>query len=341
LGGVLEEWNLKVGLRNYMSVKIGTLLGIDLGGTNVRAGAVTQEGRLSYWQDAPIEAARGPEAGLRTITQLVEEVIRKAGQPVVALGVGSTGPLDRQRGCIQNPYTLPSWEDVDIVSPLQERFHVPVALENDADAAALGESWVGAGQGMSRMVMVTIGTGVGAALILDGNIYRGLGGEHPEGGHIIIDPSGPECYCGAHGCWESLISGPAIAQRARDADTLKSSSLHAKCQGVLEKIDAAMVFNAARQGDVLCVQLVEQTAEYMALGLVTIMMLTLPDCIVLTGGVLRSFDLLEEHIRSVIARYDRIIPATKVKIQPAMLGQQAGMFGAARAAQLLRLGNTL
>jgi glucokinase len=317
------------------------LIGIDLGGTNVRAGAVSSDGKLLHWQDAPIEAARGPETGLQTITQLVDEVLVQVDQPVVAIGVGSTGPLDRQRGCIQNPYTLPGWEDVDIVSPLQARFGVPVVLENDADAAALGESWVGAGRGVPRMSMVTIGTGVGTALILNGEIYRGLGGEHPEGGHIIIDPSGPKCYCGAHGCWESLVSGPAIAQFARNSDGLKSSILYKECQGDLDKIDAAMVFNAARQRDMLCSRLVDHTAGYIALGLVSLMMLTLPDCIVLTGGVLRSYDLLEERIRSVIARHDVIISAIKVKLQLAMLGQQAGIFGAARAAQLLLLETTV
>jgi predicted NBD/HSP70 family sugar kinase len=121
----------------------GVLIGIDLGGTNVRAGAITQDGHLLNWQDRPIEAARGPDVGLQTITQLADKVASQAGQPIAALGVGSTGPLDRQRGCIQNPYTLPGWEDVDIVTPLRKHFDVPVALENDADAAALGEAWAG------------------------------------------------------------------------------------------------------------------------------------------------------------------------------------------------------
>lgn len=317
----------------------GILIGMDLGGTNLRAGAVTLDGQLLYWQDARIEAARGSEAGLQTIKQLVSEILAEVDQPPVALGVGSTGPLDRQRGSIQNPYTLPGWEDVEIVRPLQEWFGVPVALENDADAAALGESWVGAGKGVSRMGMVTIGTGVGTSLILDGEIYRGLGGEHPEGGHIVIDPSGPECYCGAHGCWESLVAGPAIAQFARDADGLNSSILYAECRGNPQKIDARMVFNAARRGDALCVRLVERTADYIGLGLVSLMMLTLPDCIVLTGGILRSYDLLEARIRSVIARHNVIIPATKVKIQQAGLVQGAGVYGAARAAQSLLMEN--
>lgn len=316
-----------------MNPNPGILIGIDLGGTNVRAGAVTSDGQLLNWKVVPIGAARGPETGLQTITSLIDEVVTQANQPVLALGVGSTGPLDRQRGCIQNPYTLPGWEDVDIVTPLRERFGVPVALENDADTAALGEAWAGSGQGVKCMVMLTIGTGVGYALILNGEIYRGLGGEHPEGGHIPIDPAGPECYCGAHGCLESLVAGPAIARVASESEDARNSPFFQKT--VSEKIEAITIFNGARQGDAFCQGLVDRTAKYIALGLVNIIMLTLPDRIVLTGGLLRSYDLLEKKIRATLAEYDVIVPASKVQVQLSQLGQQAGLFGAARAAQLL------
>ena len=120
------------------------------------------------------------------------------------------------RGTINNPYTLPTWEDVPIVDFLVDRFGVPVSLENDADAAALGEYWQGAGRDVQRLCAVTVGTGIGTAYILHGKIVRGNGGWHPEGGHMIIDPSGPQCYCGAKGCWESLASGSAIALFARE-----------------------------------------------------------------------------------------------------------------------------
>ena len=316
-----------------MDPKDGTLLGIDLGGTNVRAGVITQDGQLLHWQDKPIEAARGPEIGMKTIMQLADEVAAHTHLPITALGVGSTGPLDRQHGSIQNPYTLPGWEEVDIVTPLLKRFGVPVALENDADAAALGEAWAGSGRDVKRMYMVTIGTGVGTSLILDGQIYRGLGDEHPEGGHILVDPSGPECYCGAHGCWESLISGPAIARYARESEmTTQSTYLNTYS---LEDIDASTIFTGAREGDSICRQLVDRTADYIALGLASLMMSILPDRFVFTGGVMRSFDLLEERIRASLTRFNVIIPANRVELQLAKLGQQAGLFGAARAAQLL------
>ena len=311
----------------------GIVIGVDLGGTNVRVGALTLDGNLLKYQDALIEAYRGPEKGIQKIANLIKTISSNVNQSVLGIGIGSAGPLDRERGRIQNPYTLPGWEDVDIVSSIEAIFGVPVALENDADAAALGESWAGAGQGLSRLAMVTIGTGVGSGFIFNGEIYRGVDGFHPEGGHIIIDPTGPECYCGANGCWESLVSGPAIAQFAHQAHNLQESSLYQACSGDIERIDAAMVFAEARFGDHLANRLVMQTAQYIGLGLVSIIMLYLPDSIVLTGGVIRSYDLLKDQINNVITQHNVVVPAHQVRLQLSQLGQKAGMFGAARAAQ--------
>jgi glucokinase len=313
----------------------GILIGVDLGGTNVRVGAITPDGELLKFKNTLIDAQRGPEQGVQKISGMISAVSAEVDRPILGIGIGSAGPLDRERGCIQNPYTLPGWEDVDIVSPVAAQFGVPVALENDADAAALGESWAGAGRGLSRLAMITIGTGVGSGLVFNGDIYRGVNGYHPEGGHIIIDPAGPECYCGARGCWESLVSGPAIAGFARKAPALQDSSIHQACAGQPDRIDAAMIFKAAQSGDALACQLVEQTANYIVLGLVSVIMLYLPDCIVLTGGVLRSFGVIEDQIRESIKQHNVVVPAQDVQIRLSELGQQAGMFGAARAAQLL------
>lgn len=316
----------------------GVYIGVDLGGTNVRAGVVTEGGELLHWKEVPIQAARGPEAGVKKITTLVEDVTAGLDQRILALGIGSTGPLDREHGFIQNPYTLPGWENVDIVSPLQERFQVPAALENDADAAALGEAWVGAGSGVSSMVMITIGTGVGYSLITNGTIHRGVGGEHPEGGHIPIAPDGPECYCGARGCLESLAAGPAIASFARKiAGETPDSFLGNLAAGLpdgLDDIEARHVFEGARTGDPACLKLVDQTAFHIARGLITILMMILPDVIVFTGGVVQSFDLLEPRIRQELDAVNVIIPAADVKLVKSSL-DQAGLLGAARAAQLL------
>lgn len=310
------------------------IIGVDLGGTNVRVGAVTPAGALVASQECPIEARQGPQAGMEKIAGLVTRVADEAGGRLQAIGIGSTGPVDRDLGAIQNPYTLPTWENVNIVNLLRERFRVLVTIENDADAAALGESWIGAGWGLPRLCMVTVGTGVGTAFIYNESIYRGIGGAHCEGGHMILDPSGPECYCGAKGCWESLASGTAIGAYAREKAASHPSLMTDLAGGDLERIDAATVAEAARRGDPLAAGIVDRAADYIALGLVNLIVLFLPDGIVLTGGVMRSFDLMETRIRSVIGRHNVMVPADRVALRLADLGQQAGMIGAARAAML-------
>lgn len=313
-----------------MSQAVPILIGIDLGGTNVRAGAVSPKGELLNWSETLIEARRGPQAGVERIAALVETVA--AGRQILAIGIGATGPIDRERGAIQNPYTLPTWEDVDIVGPLSQRFGVPVELENDADAAALGEWWRGAGQGVKRLAMVTVGTGIGYALVLDGRIHRGTGGWHPEGGHMRLDPNGPSCYCGANGCWESLAAGPAIARDLQAAARQQPTRMLELAGGEIEKIDAAVMAEAARLGDPLALEWTARLGTIYGLGLANILLLVLPDTIVLGGGVMRSFDLFEASLRATAARTVPIVPAGQVKILAAQLGQQAGVLGAAHAA---------
>lgn len=309
-------------------------IGIDLGGTNVRAGVVMPGGELIVVRDAPIRASEGAPAGLARISALIEQVSKEAGIRPAGIGIGSTGPLDRERGAIQNPYTLPTWEDVDIASPLRRHFGAQVVLENDADAAALGEAWAGAGRGLSRLLMVTVGTGIGTGFILDGRIYRGAGGVHPEGGHIPVDPSGPLCYCGAKGCWESLASGTAIGDLARERALKTTTHLMQKAGDDPRKIDAALVAAAAREGDELARWFIERAAGHLALGLVSLLHLYLPDCVVLTGGVMRSFDLFEPRLKETIQRHSVMSPLDRIPLVLSALGQEAGVMGAARAAML-------
>jgi glucokinase len=309
------------------------VIGIDLGGTMVRAGAIDSTANLLAQSEAPIEARLGAEAGLRRIISLIARVIKDCSSAeLYGIGIGATGPVDRKTGAIQNPYTLPTWENVPIVTPLAEHFGVPVTLENDADAAALGEYWAGAGKGVQRLYAVTVGTGIGTAFILHGQIYRGIDGTHPEGGHQIIDPSGPMCYCGAYGCWESLASGPAIASQARARlPDFPTSGLIELAQGDLDRIDARMVAQAALAGDPLAQAVIERAARDFSLGLINVITLFTPEVIVLSGGVMRSIQLFMPAIHSAIDAHNLMVPASQVKILPAQLGYHAGLFGAAYA----------
>jgi len=305
------------------------IVGIDLGGTIVRAGAFDSQGKLLVVHETPIEAARGPELGLRKIQGLIEQVLAESGtKSLSGIGIGSTGPLDPIQGIINNPFTLPTWENVPIVEWLQKLFNVPVTLENDADAAALGEYWQGAGREVGRLYAVTVGTGIGTALIVDGQIYRGLAGSHPEGGHMVLDPSGPLCYCKMRGCWESLCAGPAIEIQAREAD-LTGSCLLEMSQGDREKISARMVFEAARMRDAAALAIVEKVSAYFAFAILNIAILFAPELIVLSGGVMRSVDFFLPRIRQTMQDYREMVPAHRIQIVPAQLGYYAGLYGSA------------
>ncbi|MHB8856813.1 MAG: ROK family protein [Bellilinea sp.] len=308
------------------------VIGIDLGGTNVRVGVVTPSGELLTADKAPIKAQRGPQYGLAHIIELVEQVRSRTGdRPLLGIGVGSTGPIDREHGMVKNPYTLPTWENVSILEPLREHFGVPAVLENDADVAALGEAWLGAGRGVDRLAAVTVGTGIGTAFIYRGQIYRGFGDHHGEGGHMLLDPNGPECYCGGRGCWEMLAAGPAIGRLAREASTREPGLMLELAGGDLQKIAAHHMVAAARQGDPVALRVADQVGMYLAWGMVNLVALLMPECVVLSGGVMESFDLFEPEFRRVFYRHDIMAPVEQIHIAHAQLGSQAGILGAARA----------
>lgn len=288
-------------------------IGIDLGGTLVRVGAFDLEGQLIGQNEASI-ASVPPESGLRLIEHLIQATADSVNaSSLLGIGIGATGPVDAVHGVINNPYTLESWSNVPIVERLNKTFNVRVRLENDADAAALGEYWQGAGRNARRLYAVTVGTGVGTSLIVDGEIYRGVDGSHPEGGHQLIDPNGPECYCGHRGCWESLISGSAISSQARD--TLN--------------MDAGSIAEAARAGNPAALAIMQKAARDFSLGIVNIISLFVPDVLVLSGGVMKSADLFLPTLEQTLKTPNPMVPFDRVHILPAQLGYYAGLYGGA------------
>lgn len=300
-------------------------IGVDLGGTLVRVGAFDETGQLLGHNEANI-ASIGPNQGLSLIEQLISKSLNAISSPsLIGIGIGSTGPLDPVQGLINNPYTLAGWSNVPIVENLHRTFQVPVKLENDADAAALGEFWQGSGREAKRLYAVTVGTGVGTSLIVDGKIYRGLDGSHPEGGHQLIDPSGPECYCGHRGCWESLISGPAISNHARDfMNHEQILSL-----GDPNHLNAKDIAEGARTGNPAAIAIMQKAALDFSLGIINIISLFVPDVLVLSGGVMESADLFLPILEQNLKTPNPMVPFDRVRILPAQLGYYAGLYGGA------------
>lgn len=290
-------------------------IGVDIGGTKTVVAAVDVTGRVHARASHETRSERGFTPCLSELLQVIRGVLQKAAWPMDTLegiGIGCAGPVSPQRGTIHNPYTLPGWDGANIVTPLREAFRVPVGLENDADAAAVGEFRFGAGDHASPLVMVTLGTGVGGAVLVNGAIYRGVDGEHPELGHLPVLPNGPECYCGTRGCWESLASGTAIAEAGK----------------LLGFHDSRAVFAAAAD-DANAAAIIQRAVKATATATWTMLHTFLPQRIVLGGGIGEEhFDRFAEEMRVQIAHASQV-PKTGIEIVKAGRGNEAGVIGAA------------
>lgn len=295
---------------------------VDIGGTKIAAGMVDADGRVLTRAQIPTNAEAGYRKAIEAVIQMLRDAEKHTGAKITGIGIGSTGPVYPLTGAIGDVNFFPNWNGENPVQDLERAFHVGVAIENDADAAALGEAGWGAGRNKSRLIYVTVGTGIGVGLIFDGKVYRGVDHSHPEIGHHLIDPSGPLCYCGFRGCWESLATGPAMeswmAANIPD-DYPHGSNLRAK-----------KICELARAGDALARKAVEREARYLSLGLANLVTLYVPDSIVLGGSVMNSCDLFLDTIHKTIAASCHFVPYERTEIALASLGEDANLIGAAR-----------
>jgi glucokinase len=290
---------------------------IDIGGTKIAVGIVAGDGRVVSRLECPTEPQRGFEIAFTRMCGMLRECMTEAGASIGGIGIGSTGPVDPFRGTIEDADLLPGWKGAPIVRRLSEEFSLEVAMENDGDAAALAEAAWGAGRGKRSFIYVTISTGIGAGIIVDGKLYRGVDGSHPELGHMVIDDSGVQCYCGARGCWEALASGPAMVE------WMKANSPG-------REWTAKEICDLAEGGDELARRAVERESYYLGLGLANLVTVFSPDAIALGGGVMKSGSLFLEGARQVIRRNCRLVPHEKTSVVPASLGDEVGLAGAAR-----------
>ena len=284
---------------------------VDIGGTKIAVGMLDRDGKILARSQSPSGAQLGLQEGLELIFSLLRATAGQAGGALEGIGVGCTGPVDPLTGRLGRIEFLPGWEGHDLVAGLKKAFGVTAFLENDADAAALGELAWGAGRGAKRFIYLTVSTGIGAGMVFDSRLYRGADGAHPEAGHHVIDPSGPQCFCGARGCWESLAGGPALAARGG-------------------RPSAREVCQAAEQGDPTARAAVEREASYLGLGLANLVTLFVPDVIALGGGVMRSRHLFMEKIGQTIRENCGLVPFEKTRLVPARLGADAVLAGAAQ-----------
>lgn len=307
-------------------------VGIDLGGTELRAAVVDEGGRVLSRAQTKTDARGGPAAVIEQMAALFADV-RDAvpGVTPVGIGVGSPGPLDAEAGIVIGPPTLHGWRDVPLRDLLAERLGLPVRLDNDGHAAVLGEWRFGAGRGLSSFVYITVSTGIGGGIVVDGHLLRGRRGMAAHVGHMIVEAgSDVVCSCGNPGCWEALASGSALDRAGRAAAAREPGGTIARIAAG-NPVTARHVMAAAREGDDTALALVGREGRYLGAGIVSLLHLFSPERVVIGGGLSNGLDLLADPIRATIAA--RAMPAFRdVPVGSSALGLDVGLIGAAALA---------
>jgi glucokinase len=324
-------------------VKPGFTIGVDIGGTKVAAGLVAPSGEIRYHTRVSMAAHNGPESGLASVTQAIDQVCAKASSAdgiLQGIGICAPGPLDPMTGVILNPPNVPCWRNFPLADEISRKYNVPVRVDNDANAAALAEALWGAGRGFRNIFYATLGTGIGTGIVFDGRIYHGRTGAAAEGGHVSIDYRGPICACGKPGCIEVFASGPAIAKRAQallTANGTQSLVLRNMANG--NSVTTQMVGEAYAQGDPVATETLRETVQLLSLWLGNMIDLLEPDVIIIGGGVAAMMEPFFGEIRERLPGCCVNRRCQEIPIVIACYGADAGIAGgAALAAEGLSVG---
>jgi glucokinase len=300
--------------------------GIDVGGTKIAVALAAPGGRVISRTRFRTRLEAGPHAVLEDAAAEIKRMLEAAGTKLTAVGVGCGGPLDRQRGLILSPPNLPGWDEFPVASLLEERLGAPVRLDNDANAAALGERAYGAGRGLDDLVYITISTGIGGGIIVGGNLVHGVGDGAGEVGHMTVLPEGPTCGCGARGCLEAICSGTSIARRA--GERLRAGASSSLSPLGADAVTAQAVAEAAKGGDRLATEVWEETIYYLAVGVGNLFNLLAPEAVILGGGVSTAGEQLFGPLRREVRGRVKMLPAEKINVVQAALGGDSGIYGA-------------
>ena len=313
------------------------IVGVDIGGTNIVVGLIPVEGGdPAAVRNQPTEAARGSDFVVQRVAAMVEEAIAEtlaehggARSDIAGVGIGSPGPLDRETGVVINTPNL-GWTDLPLRDLVSRAVDLPATLDNDANCATYGEWWLGAGQDLRYLVGITLGTGIGGGIVLDGEIVHGASDAAGEIGHMTIDFTGRKCKCGNYGCLEAYCSGPNIAARAREGlEAGFESMLTQLVGGELERITAATVYEAVVLGDPYANEVMAETAKILGAGVANIINILNPQAVVITGGVTRAGEHLFVPLRAEVRRRAFRSAYDACSILPAAFPETAGMIGAA------------
>jgi len=307
------------------------VVGIDLGGTKVSAGIADLEGVVLHRIEQPTDT-ESPESCVNQLSSITRELLdRCTGDGELAcIGIGVPGITESETGLVVWAPNLPGWRNIPLGQQLSGLFHVPVLVENDVDVAVLGEWWQGAGKGARNVMLIAVGTGIGGGMIIDGRLYKGSGGVAGAVGWFVI---GEDCLFreeyASGGCAEYLAAGPGIGRRGQQAAEQNPSTLMLKLAGgKAEAITSRIVFEAAAAGDEPALQVVQYTARYLGIVVANAISLLNPEVIIIGGGVGEAGDILLKPIAEIAKAHAQPVSAASVRIEPAVLGNKAGLIGA-------------
>ena len=306
------------------------VLGIDVGGTNLVAGVLAEDGsEIHAVVSEPTMAAQGADPVIGRIVKLAKASIKESGKKVEGVGIGSPGPLDTKKGIVLLTPNL-GWTNMPLRDRVSEGLGLPATLDNDANCAIYGEWWRGAARGATYVIGLTLGTGIGGGIVIDGKLYHGASDAAGEFGHVTIDANGRRCKCGNYGCVEAYASGPAIAERAVEGiQSGVETALGQYVNGDLTKITAQIVYEASNDGDAWALEVVRETAALLGAAVASFINIFNPEVVVICGGVTQAGDKLFHPLRSEVKRR-AFKPAWEVcRIVPGTLPGTAGVYGAA------------
>lgn len=308
-------------------------LGIDLGGTKILTAVATAQGKMLSRDHSVTPATKGQEAVVQSILESIGRALEQAGiaaPQLSAIGVGAPGLSNPETGILFTSPNLPGWRDVPLRDIIEKELGKKAFLINDANAAALGELYFGAAKGAHHFIYITISTGIGGGIIIDGEVYTGSIGTAGEVGHMTIDDDGPPCNCGNRGCWEALASGTAMAREARkQIKEGARTSILGYAEGDVEKVTAQVIHNAAKEGDSLAKELITRTGYYVGVGLANLVNIFNPELIVIGGGLSNIGDMLLEPAYKVAGERAFKESYRTVRFALAKLGRDSGVLGAA------------
>ncbi len=309
------------------------VLAIDLGGTKIIAAIISNKGQVVAKEYYLTLADEGPQSVINRILSAVDSLLNSKGigsSQLDSISIAAAGAIDFEKGLVTSSPNLPGWHNIPLRDIIKEKYGINTFLINDANAAALGEHHFGAGRGVNNLIYLTVSTGIGGGIIINGKLYSGLYGSAGEIGHMTIDVNGPRCSCGNIGCLEVLASGTAVAREAiKRISQGESSSLTEIMEGKIEDITAEKVSVAAQGGDSLALEVISKAATYLGVGMVNLVNIFNPEMIIVGGGMAKMGNLLLNPARQVVRERAFQLSAQAVRIVPAQLGDDAGALGAA------------